>query len=145
MYDFSYESYVQQPGKTIDPVSIHSARLFIGESVKISPSSGATASVEALFNLNREVNALDASSGSPPTNGVAAFHDTRVVGKLGLTTTLFARLSVAFGFTLRYDQNPAPRPVPPGTPSNLMYAPTFTPFADKVDTLAEATLIYTFI
>jgi hypothetical protein len=68
-----------------------------------------------------------------------------VVGKLGLTTTLLARLSVAFGFTLRYDQNPAPRPVPPGTPSNLMYAPSFTPFSDKVDTLAEATLIYTFI
>jgi hypothetical protein len=102
-YDFSYESYVEQPNKTIDPVSIHSARVFIGEALKISPSSGATASVEALFNLNHETNALDAGSGSPPTKGVSAFHDTRVVGKLGLTTTL-----------LRYDQNPAPRPVPPG-------------------------------
>ena len=29
-YDFSYESYVEQPGKTLDPVSIHSARLFVG-------------------------------------------------------------------------------------------------------------------
>ena len=26
-YDFSYESYVEQPGKTLDPVSIHSARV----------------------------------------------------------------------------------------------------------------------
>jgi large conductance mechanosensitive channel len=144
-YDFSYESYVEQPGKTIDPVSIHSARLFVGETLKISPASGATASVEALFNLNREANALDAGSGSPPTKGVSAFRDTRVVGKLGLTTTLFARLSIGFGFTLRYDQNPAPRPVPPGTPSNTMYSTMFMPFADKVDTLAEATLIYTFI
>jgi large conductance mechanosensitive channel len=79
-YDFSYESYVQQPGKTIDPVSIHSARVFMGDTLKITPTSGAAASVEALFNLNHEANALDASSGSPPTKGVSAFHDTRVVG-----------------------------------------------------------------
>ena len=52
-----------QPDRTLDPVSIHSARLFVGETLKISPTSGATASVEALFNLNREDNALDASTG----------------------------------------------------------------------------------
>ena len=28
------------------------------------------------------------------------------MGKLGLTTTVLARLSVGFGFTLRHDQNP---------------------------------------
>jgi hypothetical protein len=67
--------------------------------------------VEALFNLNREANALDPGSGSAPNRGVSAFHDTRVGGQLGLTTTLFALLSVAFGFTLRYEQTPAPGPL----------------------------------
>jgi uncharacterized protein DUF481 len=144
-YDYSYERYVAQPDRTLDPVSIHSARLFVGETLKISPTSGATASVEALFNLNREAKALDASSGQPPTQGVAPFHDTRVVGKLGLTTTVLARLSVGFSFTLRYDQNPPPRPIPSGTAAGIPYAVGVQPFSNKVDTLAEATLIYTFI
>jgi large conductance mechanosensitive channel len=144
-YDYSYESYVQQPNRTLDPVSIHSARLFLGETLKLTPTSGATASIEALLNLNKETKALDASSGTPATVGVSAFHDTRIVAKVGVTTTLFARLSVGLGFTLRYDQNPPPRPVPPGSPAGAMYAPTFQPFSDRADTLTEATLIYTFI
>jgi len=141
-YDYSYERYLQQPMRTIDPVSIHSARLFLGETMKLSPTSGASASVEALFNLNREDKALDVGTGMP---GVGAFKDTRVVGKLGLTTTVLARLSVGIGFTLRYDQNPPPRPIPSGTPAGAVYMAGFQPFSDKVDTLAEATLIYTFI
>jgi large conductance mechanosensitive channel len=141
-YDYSYERYVQQPTRTIDPVSIHSARLFVGETMKVSPTSGATASVEALFNLNREAKALDAGTG---VAGVGAFKDTRIVGKVGLTTTVLARLSVGLGFTLRYDQNPPPRPVPSGTPAGTAYAAGVLPFSDKLDTLAEATLIYTFI
>jgi large conductance mechanosensitive channel len=141
-YDYSYERYVQQPMRAIDPVSIHSARLFVGETMKVSPTSGATASVEALFNLNREAKALNAGTGQP---GVGAFKDTRVVGKVGLTTTVLARLSVGLGFTLRYDQNPPPRPIPSGTPAGIPYLAGFQPFSDKLDTLAEATLIYTFI
>jgi large conductance mechanosensitive channel len=144
-YDFSHERYVAQPDRVIDPVTIHSARLFVGETMKMSPTSGATMSVEALFNLNRETNALDAGSGPPATKGVAPFHDTRVVGKAGLTTTVLARLSVGFGFTLRYDQNPPPRPIPSGTPAGIPYGTGVQPFSDKLDTLAEATLIYTFI
>jgi hypothetical protein len=141
-YDFSYERYVQQPMRTLDPVTIQSARLFIGETLKLSPASVANASVEALFNLNREDKALNVNTAMP---GVSALHDTRVAGKVGLTTTLFGRLSIAFNFTLRYDQNPAPRPIPPGTATGLVYATGFVPFSDKVDTLAEALLIYTFI
>jgi hypothetical protein len=64
---------------------------------------------------------------------------------VGLTTTVLSRLSIAFGFTLRYDQNPAPRPIPSGTAPGLVYAPGFQPFSDSIDTLAEATLIYAFI
>jgi large conductance mechanosensitive channel len=141
-YDFSYESYVQQPGKTNDAVSIHSARAFVSETVKLSPASGATASVEALFNLNREASAMNVETGTP---GVDAFKDTRVIGKLGTTTTLRKALSVAFSFTVRYDQNPALRPVPSGAPTGSSYAATFTPFAAKTDTITEATLIYTFL
>ena len=144
-YDFSYESYVQQPMRTIDPVTIHSARLFAGETMKLSPSSALTASVEALFNLNREAKALQYNSGPPPTQGVSAFHDTRLVAKLGLTTTLFSRLSVGLGFTLRYDQNSLFCPIPMGIPAGIAYAPDFQPFSDRADTLTEATLIYTFI
>ena len=58
---------------------------------------------------------------------------------------MLARLSVGFGFTLRYDQNPPPRPIPSGTPAGIPMRAGVQPFSDKVDTLAEATLIYTFI
>lgn len=141
-YDFSYESYVAQPNKTLDAISVHSARVFAGETLKLSTATGITASVEALFNLNTEGKALNVNTGTP---GVDPFKDTRVVGKLGLTTTLFKSLSMSLGFTLKYDQNPAPRPVPSGSPAGSSYAPTFLPFADKVDTLTEATLVYTFL
>lgn len=124
--DLSYERYVQQPMRVIDPVTIHSARLFVRETMKITPTSGATASVEALFNLNHEDAALNASSGTPPTKGVSAFHGTRLVGKVGLTTTVFSRLSVAVGFTLRYDHNPPPRPIP-GQPDRRPLRQHFRP------------------
>jgi hypothetical protein len=141
-YDLSYESYVPQPMKTLDPVTIHSARVFLGETAKLSEATGITASGEALFNLNSEPKALNVSTGMP---GVDAFKDTRVVAKVGLTTTLVKRLSVGFGFTFKYDQNPAALPVPPGSPAGAAYAAGFQPFADKVDTLTEINLIYTFL
>lgn len=140
-YDFSYESYVQSPGKTIDGVAIHSARLFVGELWSLTKETGITASGEAMFNLNRE-QALNANDQTGATKGVDAFKDTRLIGKVGLTTLLHKSLSLALGFTVRYDQNPAPFPLPPGAPR---YADAFLPFADKVDTLTEATLIYTFL
>jgi len=141
-YDFSYESYVEQPGKTIDPVSIHSARLFVGETAKLTSATGLTASVEAFFNLNKETKALNYDP--PHAPGVDAFHDTRLIGKLGVSTTLFKSLSAAIGFRLRYDQNPAPLPVPSGTPAGVGFAADFQPFAEKIDTSSEVTLIYTF-
>jgi hypothetical protein len=143
-YDYSYESYVAVSMMTPPSVSIHSARLFAGETITLSKATGIAASVETLFNLNTETNALNASSPFPPTKGVDAFHDTRVNGKIGLTTTLFAKLSIGFGFTIKYDQNPAPLPMPPGAPAGATFV-GFQPFAEKVDTLTEATLIYTFL
>ena len=141
-YDFSYESYVQSPGKPpIDGVSIHSARLFVGELFTLTKETGITASGEALFNLNKE-NALNADDQSGNTKGVDAFKDTRLIGKVGVTTLLKKSLSLALGFTIKYDQNPAPFPLPAGA---MPYETNFLPFADKVDTLTEATLIYTFL
>lgn len=140
-YDLSYERYVQQPGKMLDPVTIHSARAFVGETLTLSPTTGVTASVEALFNLNKEGSAISVDNRMP---GVDAFKDTRVLGKLGFTSTLWKSLSLGLGFTVKYDQNPAPLPLPPGTPMGVAYGPNF-PFAETVDTLAEATLIYTFL
>ena len=144
-YDFSYEQYVQvpPPSPSLDPVSIHSARLFLGETWKITPETGFSASGEAFFNLNNETKALNVSP--PHAPGVDAFHDTRAVGKLGLTTTVMKRLSVGFGFTLRYDENPAPLPIPSGAMSGAHFADGFVPFAEKVDTLTEVNLIYTFL
>lgn len=142
-YDLSFERYRQAPGKTIDPVTIHSARLFAGDLWALTPETGINLSFEALFNLNEE-KALDASDETGATKTVKAFKDTRLVGKAGLTTTLRKNLSFGFGFTLRYDQNPAPRPLP-GSAKGLSWAPNFQPFSDKVDTLTEATLVFTFL
>ncbi len=138
-YDFSYERYGQVPNKVLDPVSIHSARIFAGETLKLSAATGINASVEALFNLNKEGAALDVNTGN---TGVDAFKDTRVNGKVGLTTTLYKQLSIGFGFTLKYDQNPA---VLPPLANPTMAPPVGTLFAEKVDTLTEVTLILTFL
>ncbi len=142
-YDFSYEKYVQQPDKTLDPVAIHSARILVGETLSLSKETGVTASLEALFNLNKETKASNASDG---TTGVAAFKDTRVNAKVGLSTNLWKSLSFGFSFALKYDQNPAARPVPKGAPDGTAFPATYVSwaYADKVDTLTEATLIYTF-
>lgn len=145
-YDFSYERYVQQPGKTLDPVAIHSARLLVGETLSLSKETGVTASVEALFNLNKEGKAVNASDGSL---GVSAFKDTRVNAKVALSTNLWKSLSFAFSFVAKYDQNPAPRPVPAdaggaqwpsGTGDNYWRLA----YSQNWDTLTEASLLYTF-
>jgi putative salt-induced outer membrane protein YdiY len=142
-YDFSFESYVDSADRHVDPTTIHSARVFVGELWKLTADTGINGSVEALFNLNKE-KAPNASDSTGATNEVKAFKDTRVTGKLGLTTTLWKSLSFGFGFTVLYDQNPAPRPLP-ASAKGAKYAPTFHPFADRVDTLTEATLVFTFL
>jgi hypothetical protein len=76
---------------------------------------------------------------------VKAFKDTRVNAKVGLSTNLWKSLSFGFSFALKYDQNPAPRPVPKTAPAGASFGEDrFLAYSDKVDTLTEATLIYTF-
>jgi hypothetical protein len=142
-YDFSYERYVSQPGKTLDPVTIHSARVFVGETLSLTKQTGVTASAEALFNLNKENKAINVSDG---TVGVKAFKDTRVNAKAALTTELWKSLSFSFGFTFKYDQNPAPRPVPSTARAGTQWPSDYwrLAYARTWDTLTEATLIYTF-
>jgi hypothetical protein len=138
-YDFSYERYVQAPSKPLDPVSIHSARFFAGETLKLSAATGITANVEALFNLNKEGAAIDVNTNMA---GVDAFKDIRINGKMGLTTTLYKQLSIGFSFTVKYDQNPAPLPAPPNA-GTATAAGAY--FVEKVDTLSEISLIMTFL
>jgi hypothetical protein len=142
-YDFSYERYVEQPNKTLDPVAIHSARVLVGETLSLSQETGVTASIEALFNLNKEGKAINASDGS---TGVKAFKDTRVNAKVRLSTNLWKSLSFGFGFTFKYDQNPAPRPVPAGAPDGTHWPTGYwsLAYSRTWDTLTEATFIYTF-
>jgi hypothetical protein len=146
-YDFSYERYGSQPGKTLDPVAIHSARVLVGETLSLSKETGVTASVEALFNLNKEGKAINASDGSM---GVDAFKDTRVNAKVGLSTNLWKSLSFGFSFAAKYDQNPAPRPVPAGARADASWPSGTGPnywrlaYSQTWDTLTEATLLYTF-
>jgi putative salt-induced outer membrane protein YdiY len=144
-YDMTYESYAKI-GTADAPasVSIHSARVLVGETLKLTATTGIVASMEGLFNLNKETKAEDASNGSI---GVKAFGDTRLLGKLAVTSTLYKSLSMGLGFTFKYDQNPSRRPLP-GLPTGLAY-PAATDYvayryADTVDTITEATLIYTF-
>ena len=93
-YDFSYE--VPTVG---DGVSIHSARVFVGYAVKLNDVTSADASGEALFNVN-EV-AIDGRA-----EPAGAFEDTRLNGKIGLSTKLFENISFRFGVEARYDNAP---------------------------------------
>jgi hypothetical protein len=138
-YDVAFESYVD-PG--VAAVAIHSARVFLGEQAKLTADTAVNVSAEALFNLNTE-HAPDATDPTGARDRVKPFHDSRVIGKAGINTNIWKKLAFGFGVTVAYDQNPAPRPVPKG--GNGKYAPGFFPFADRVDTLTEATLVFTFL
>ena len=140
-YDFSYLVF-----ETSDPsVAVHSARAFVGETLTLTQQTGMTAGVEGLFNLNKEAKAKNASDGS---DGVDPFKDTRVNAKIGISTNLHKSLSLGLGFTFKYTENPAPRPLPGNAPAGttLVYPPLYGSYqyADHVDTLTEATLVYTF-
>ena len=134
-YDLSHESYITPVDSA---VTIHSMRAFLGETFKLSDVTSLYANFESLFNLNRE-SVLDADD--PTQMTVAPFKDTRLVSKVGLTTSIWKNLLFTFGVTLKYDHNPAVRPAFTG----FTYAPGFTPFADKLDTLSEAALVVNFI
>jgi hypothetical protein len=126
-YDFSYEDPTVGDG-----AGIHSGRVFAGYSGKVGAETGLEASVETLLNVNR----YDTAAGE-----VDPFGDTRVNGKLAITTKLLEDLSFRAGFESRYDHAPSPRPPFAG----LAYAPGYVPLADELDTKVEAALILNFL
>jgi putative salt-induced outer membrane protein YdiY len=127
-YDFSYENLVAAG----DGVVIHSARFFVGYLGKLSADTALNGSLEALFNLNSE---------TTPSGEISAFNDTRLLGKVGLSTKLSKYLSFRFAFTAAFDQAPPPRPPFPG----IAYGPGFQPLADTLDTQTEVALIVSFL
>jgi Protein of unknown function, DUF481 len=130
-YDLSLERAVAVGAEL---VQVHSARVFAAEELKLSDATGLFVNLEALFNLNQE------KAPAPDYATVAAFEDTRVNAKAGLTTQLWKNLAFGFSFGLRYDQAPAPLKAP----ARATFAPTYRPLARTWDTTTEASLVMTF-
>ena len=133
-YDFSYESYIS----AADSISIHSLRLFAGYTLKLTDSTGLFGNFEALCNLNTEKVAT--SDTAPKDDEASAFQDTRLLLKLGASSTLWKKLSLSVGFTLKYDNVPAAL-----SAFKIPFAAGYAPLAKKLDTITEAALIYTFL
>lgn len=130
-YDFTSEK-----DTGLDAVAIHSVRGYLQQSVRLSDTSNFVLKVEALENLNSENAPYEPDGNST----VPSFADLRVNGSAALNVAINSRFSIALGVTLRYDNAPALRP-----PFALPYDTGFTPFADKLDTLTEASLVVTLL
>jgi hypothetical protein len=104
----------------LDPVAIHSARVLVGETLSLTKQTGVTASVEALFNLNKETKAIDVNTGTP---GVDPFKDTRVNGKVGLSSTICGSSSASASAS-QSSTTRIPRRGPcPGAPAGAKFSP----------------------
>lgn len=131
-YDLSYEDYVDD---TVDANLIHSLRAFVGYKLKVAENTAIYANVEGLFNLNKE--SVPTADGS---NEAGAFEDTRIIGKAGISTKLWKIVAFSFGFTAKYDNTPAPL-----APFAIPFAAGFVPLAEKLDTITEASLVFTLL
>ncbi|MDZ4695634.1 MAG: DUF481 domain-containing protein [Deltaproteobacteria bacterium] len=133
-YDFSYE---KAAASGAEGVPIHSGRVFVSDTLKLTNDTGLSAGVEVLSNLNEE---KESKAGYVVRYGsLGPLKDTRVSGKLQLSTTLLSNVSFGFGFTARYDNRPGLVGLPGGVSDG-----GFLPRANKLDTLMEASLIVTF-
>lgn len=137
-YDFAYEHYLDSHSG-VSSVNVHAARIFVGETLKLIETASLYANAEAFFNLNKE-NAPNASDLTKKE--VDPLKDTRFVGKAGLSAQVWKNISLSVGFTLKYDQNPAPLAKIGTAPA---FAAGFVPFAEKTDTLTEAALVINFL
>jgi len=123
-YDFSREQLVDS-----DAVSIHSIRAFTGVKSKVTEGTDIDASIELLTNLNKET--------LPTGKDGSAFRDTRVNGKLAVTSKLSTSLSVQASIEAKFDNRPGPLAL-------KLLADGFVPEAPSLDTLMKASLIYAF-
>ena len=126
-YDFSYERFATSS----TGAAIHSGRLFLGYTGKLSETTEAEVSGEALTNFNPV---------TKPTREVRPLRDTRLRGRLALTSQLFERVSFRGSFSARYQSAPAPLPA-----LNIPYAEGFVPEADALDPTTEIALIVSFL
>ena len=123
-YDFSRENLT-----TGEPLSIHSARLFVGDKATLTPGTDFDTSIELLTNLNRET--------LPTGKDGGPFLDTRVNFRIGVAAKIGKNLAVQTSVEAHYDNRPGPLAI-----KNL--AMGFVPEASRLDTIMKAALIYTF-
>ena len=128
-YDFTYEKYVA----ALDAVAIHSGRLFVGYGGKLHEGTLLTASGEMLANFNSE-------PGTTPDTDIDPLADTRIIGKLALSTQLSKKVALRFSFTGKFDAAPAPL-----APFSTPFVAGFVPLADELDTLTELQLVVTLL
>ncbi len=123
-YDFSHEHLA-----TGSPVSIHSARGFIGHHATMTEGTVLDASAEVLTNLNHLT--------LPTHQDGSALEDTRINIRLAISAKIGRNLAVQTAFEAHYDHRPGPLAIKP-------LAMGFVPAAEPLDTIMKAQLIYTF-
>ena len=123
-YDLGYEGYVAEDTKG---VTIHSLRLFVGYTGKLSEVTGLAVNVETFSNLNEE---------TVPQGTASPFEDTRGIAKAELTTKLMEKLSLRVTVKSLFDNVPAPLPK-----FSVPFAMGYLPLAEKTDFVTELALI----
>ncbi|MGE5187233.1 MAG: DUF481 domain-containing protein, partial [Acidobacteriota bacterium] len=123
-YDFSHEHLAAG-----SPVSIHSARAFLGHHAVMTEGTVLDASGEVLTNLNHLT--------LPTHQDGSALEDTRVNIRVAISAKIGRNLAVQTSFEAHYDHRPGPLAIKP-------LAMDFVPAAEPLDTIMKAQLIYTF-
>lgn len=111
-----------------EPVSIISARAFVGYKAEMTAGTTFETSLEGLTNLNEE---------TLPTGADGRIgRDTRVNFKASISAKIGKNLAFQSSMEARYDHRPGPLPV-------AGLAPGFVPEATRMDTIMKASFIYT--
>ena len=124
-YDFSRENTIVG-----DPVSIHSARGFVG--LKATMAEGAT--VEASGELLSNLFSVDLPTGRDGGPG----QDTRLNLKAAISAKIGKNLAVQTAIEAKYDHRPAPLALPMPLDNGVIAE------ASSLDTIMKASLIYSF-
>ncbi len=123
--DYSYENLVA-PG---DPLSIFSARAFLGYKATLGESATVETSGEVLANVNE----LDT-----PTGTATFFEDLRLNLNAAISTKLGKDLSLSVGLQAKFDNVPAPLAL-----AGVTFEDGYVPESSKLDTIFKASFIYT--
>lgn len=139
-YDLSYTRFATGG---VDPVLIHSARLFVGYVLTVSKATAVNASVEAFINGNTVKIGPPLDKVNDPNTEKGFGGATRVIGKLGLTTEIYKNINFKFGLTLKFDNAPAPIVELPANTTLAAGAELLR--AEKLDLLADAAIQVNFL